>query len=462
MIKGFGDAVVMQDASGLDRAVEDGKEAVESLRSIAAVKGLGGERSAEASKLASVLSQILTDARSLYGAVLGGGALTADRQEQLGAMAGRTEAAKAALAKAREGLAVDLHEQLSILEKRSARQSWLDLIVFVLALGGAGFISWVIVSSITGPLASALELVRGVAGGDLTRDMEVTSHDEIGQILAALNTMTASMRAALVEVRNSAEALTTASEEVANGCRMIAAGTHQSTASLEETSASLEEITATVHQNSDNAKQASELTAAACENATNGGAVVQSAVDAMAEINESSRKIEDILYSIDEIAFQTNLLAVNAAIEAARAGQEGRGFAVVAQEVRALAQRSAVAAKQIKTLITDSVSKVEKGSELVNHSGQTLQEIVGSVKRAAEMVGQISHASSEQATGIEQVNTSVTQMNRVTQSSSEQTDRLSHTAQHVSQKATELKKLLARFILSENPSSFEQPTAARG
>jgi methyl-accepting chemotaxis protein len=182
----------------------------------------------------------------------------------------------------------------------------------------------------------------------------------------------------------------------------------------------------------------------------------------MAEINESSRKIEDILYSIDEIAFQTNLLAVNAAIEAARAGQEGRGFAVVAQEVRALAQRSAVAAKQIKTLITDSVSKVEKGSELVNHSGQTLQEIVGSVKRAAEMVGQISHASSEQATGIEQVNTSVTQMNRVTQSSSEQTDRLSHTAQHVSQKATELKKLLARFILSETPSSSQQPTAARG
>ena len=230
-------------------------------------------------------------------------------------------------------------------------------------------------------------------------------------------------------------------------------------ASLEETSASLEQITAAVRQSADNAQQAAQLAASSKDSALQGQEVVAKAITAMSEINVASAKISDIISTIDEIAFQTNLLAVNAAVEAARAGDEGRGFAVVASEVRSLAQRSAVAAKEIKVLIQDSLRKVEAGSVLVNRSGETLQGIVGSVKRVTDIVGEIAAASAEQSSGIDQVNSAMTQMDQVTQSNSAQTEELSATAESLSEQAAHLMELVNTFTLSHSESSQqEQPT----
>ncbi len=320
-------------------------------------------------------------------------------------------------------------------------------------------ISYLIAHATSRPLGTAVRVLQHVASGDFTERLEVHTTDEIGAMARALNEAMTSISGALHEVRNSANNLAAASEQLANGSASLQAGAESSTASLQETSASLEEITSTVRQNSDSSRQASALTAAACDIATASGEVVESAVDAMAEINESSSKIADIIGSIDEIAFQTNLLAVNAAVEAAHAGEQGRGFAVVAQEVRALAQRSAGAAKQIKSLITESVQKVEKGTNLVNQSGQALRNIVSSVKRASDVVSEISAACMEQATAMDQLATAVSQINRVAQESGHQTERIAAAATNVAHQSTELKQTLSRFVLPESRFSAEKQLA---
>lgn len=253
---------------------------------------------------------------------------------------------------------------------------------------------------------------------------------------------------ALLEVDNVARSLAGVSEELAAAAEELSSGAQQQASSLEETAASLEEITGTVQQNADNAQQANQLSSGARDVAEKGGQVTQRAISGMSEINSSSNKIAAIITTIDEIAFQTNLLALNAAVEAARAGEQGRGFAVVAGEVRNLAQRSAGAAKEIKTLIQDSVDKVESGSELVNQSGKTLDEIVTSVKRVTDIVGEIAAASREQSTGIEQVNRAITQMDHVTQSTASQTEQLSSTAESLAGQARYLRDVVSQFNLN--------------
>jgi PAS domain S-box-containing protein len=301
--------------------------------------------------------------------------------------------------------------------------------------------------------------VGALAAGDFTQSVPDLGTDAVGQMASSLNQAVVAVRTALEGVREVSAQLADASGQLAAASEEIAGGAQEQASSLEETASTLEEITATVRQNSDAAQQARQLASGSKDVAEKGGQVVGSAVDAMGEINQSSKKIADIITTIDEIAFQTNLLALNAAVEAARAGEQGRGFAVVAAEVRNLAQRSATAAKEIKGLIQDSVKKVEAGTELVNRSGSTLDEIVTSVKRVTDIVTEIAAASREQSTGIDQVNKAVTQMDSVTQRNASQTEEMSATAQTLTEQAGQLRELVARFKLSEAARHTPRPAA---
>ena len=283
----------------------------------------------------------------------------------------------------------------------------------VLALTVA--IAWFLTRSITVPLGRALDLANTVASGDLTSRIEVDRRDEAGQLLQALKTMNENLARTVSAVRSGTDTIGTAAAEVAAGNLDLSARTEQQASSLEETASSMEELTSTVKQNADNARQANTLAEAASRVAERGGQVIGDVVGTMEQINASAGKIVDIIGVIDGIAFQTNILALNAAVEAARAGEQGRGFAVVASEVRNLAQRSAAAAKEIKSLIGDSTHAVEAGSKLVGEAGSTMQEIVESVRRVTDIMGEITAASAEQTAGIEQINEAVTQMDQVTQ-----------------------------------------------
>ncbi|ANY15990.1 methyl-accepting chemotaxis protein [Bordetella pseudohinzii] len=265
------------------------------------------------------------------------------------------------------------------------------------------------------PLQRVGEHFEKIASGDLTGRVEARSANEIGQLFAALKRMQESLTRTVSSVRRGVDEIHVGAREIAAGNTDLSSRTEEQAASLEETAASMEQLASTVKQNADNARQANQLAASASDVAERGGAVVSEVVQTMEGISASSRKISEIVSVIDGIAFQTNILALNAAVEAARAGEQGKGFAVVAGEVRSLAQRSAQAAKEIKTLIEDSVGKVAAGSQQVGRAGATMQEIVASVKRVTDIMGEIAAASQEQSSGIEQVNRAVTQMDEVTQ-----------------------------------------------
>jgi methyl-accepting chemotaxis protein len=318
---------------------------------------------------------------------------------------------------------------------------------------------------VTKPLSEIDRVMeRAQKTGDLTVRLEVRRKDEIGKLTERFNGFMETLHGLLLEVSGAAHRVSSAAQQLTSASHQLSSGSQEQASSLEETAASLEEITGTVKQNADNARQANQLAMGSRDVAERGGQVVETAVAAMGEINKSSKKIADIITTIDEIAFQTNLLALNAAVEAARAGEQGRGFAVVAAEVRNLAQRSATAAKEIKALIQDSVGKVESGSELVNKSGQTLQEIVTSVKRVTDIIGEIAAASQEQSTGIDQVNRAVTQMDQIVQSNAAQTEELSSTAQSLTSQARQLQSLVANFKLgerSERRAAVEEPLAPK-
>jgi len=291
-------------------------------------------------------------------------------------------------------------------------------VLLSLAVGAAllaALVGWLISRSISRPLRIAVDAAEQVASGDLSRHIEADSRDETGQLLHALGDMNRALARVVGEVRSGADTIATASGQIASGNQDLSSRTEEQASSLQQTAASMEELTSTVRQNADNARQANQLAVSASEVAVRGGEVVGQVVDTMGSINASSRKIVDIIGVIDGIAFQTNILALNAAVEAARAGEQGRGFAVVASEVRSLAQRSAAAAKEIKQLIDDSVSKVEEGSRQVAEAGSTMDEIVGSVRRVTDIMGEITAASQEQTSGIEQVNQAISQMDQVTQ-----------------------------------------------
>jgi methyl-accepting chemotaxis protein len=325
------------------------------------------------------------------------------------------------------------------------------MLMIALGLIGAliSFIAaWLTTRRIVGPINSAVIAARTVASGDLTGDIKVTSKDEIGQLSQALKDMNDSLVQIVGDVRVGTETIATASAEIAAGNLDLSSRTEHQASSLEETASSMEELTSTVRQNADNARQANQLALSAAEVASKGGAVVAQVVDTMTSINDSSKKIVDIIGVIDGIAFQTNILALNAAVEAARAGEQGRGFAVVATEVRNLAQRSAGAAKEIKELIGDSVMKVDAGAKLVDQAGVTMTEIVASVRRVTDIMGEISSASNEQMSGIEQINEAISQMDQVTQQNAALVEQASAAAATMQEQTEHLSNVVDIFKIS--------------
>jgi methyl-accepting chemotaxis protein len=311
-------------------------------------------------------------------------------------------------------------------------------------------------------LAHATVVARDIARGDLTDVVEVGSRDEIGQLMAALQEMETNLRSMVGAIRGSAHAIGESSAQIAEDSTGLASRAASQTASLEETAASMEELTQGVKQNSDNAAQANELAREASAVAVKGGEVVGAVVDTMGTISTSSKKIADIITVIDGIAFQTNILALNAAVEAARAGEQGRGFAVVATEVRSLAQRSAAAAKEIKTLIAASVANVDSGARLVAEAGETMQGVVQSVRRVTEIMADIATASRDQSQGIEELNDAIAQMDEMTQQNAALVEASSNAANSMRAHAGELEAAVAAFKLGDHvPAAQEDgPVAA--
>jgi len=306
-------------------------------------------------------------------------------------------------------------------------------------------------------VAQTEEVIKAATAGDLTRRLDTRGRSgDLQKLAEGINSLVANLAEIVSNVKEAAGEVLRGAEEISQGNANLSQRTEEQSSSLEQTASSMEEMTSTVKQNADNAGQANQLATAARDQAEKGGAVVGSAVRAMADINESSKKISDIISVIDEIAFQTNLLALNAAVEAARAGEQGRGFAVVATEVRSLAGRSATAAKEIKELIQDSVRKVEDGSLLVTQSGQTLEQIVLSVKKVSDIVAEISAASREQSSGIEQVNKAVMQMDEMTQQNAALVEQATAASQSMADKARGLAEMMSRYDVGDSRSATKE------
>jgi len=323
----------------------------------------------------------------------------------------------------------------------------------VLSAAVLGFALIISIRRTVGSLGLLSQHVQTIGEGDLSQHLTSKRRDEIGVITRALESMRASLSRVVGEVRQGTDTIATASSQIAAGNMDLSSRTEQQASSLEETAASMEELTSTVKQNADNARQANQLAVTASSVAVKGGSVVAQVVDTMSAINTSSKKIVDIIGVIDGIAFQTNILALNAAVEAARAGEQGRGFAVVAAEVRNLAQRSAAAAKEIKTLIGDSVDKVEEGSKQVAEAGKTMDEIVGSVKRVTDIMAEITAASQEQTQGIEQINQAITQMDQVTQQNAALVEEAAAAAASLQEQASGLSQVVSVFKLDNSQQS---------
>ncbi|MFZ6646044.1 methyl-accepting chemotaxis protein [Undibacterium sp. TJN25] len=293
----------------------------------------------------------------------------------------------------------------------------------------------------------AAEIAQSISSGDFTNDIRLQAGDG-SSLLANMHMMQNKLSAIVGQVRHGTETISVASQEIASGNADLSSRTESQASSLEETASSMEELTSTVRQNADNARQANQLVVSASSVAVKGGAVVGQVVTTMGSIKDSSRKIVDIIGVIDGIAFQTNILALNAAVEAARAGEQGRGFAVVASEVRNLAQRSAGAAKEIKTLISDSVDKVDQGSKLVDEAGKTMHEIVTSVQHVADIMSEITAASQEQSSGIEQVNLAITQMDEMTQQNAALVEQAAAAAESMRDQSGQLSDVVSQFKIN--------------
>lgn len=370
----------------------------------------------------------------------------------------------------------DLLTDLAKLKEARAKQASDDttamyessrMLMIMLVLGSsiAGIVLGMLITrfltrQLGGEPVYAVGVAEHISAGDLTVDIAVKPGDQ-SSLLFAMKTMRDSLVNIVTQVRSGTDTIATASSQISSGNLDLSSRTEEQASSLEETASSMEELTSTVKQNADNARQANTLAMSASEVAIRGGDVVSQVVSTMDSITESSRKIADIIGVIDGIAFQTNILALNAAVEAARAGDQGRGFAVVASEVRTLAQRSAAAAKEIKLLIDDSVEKVNGGSRQVAEAGVTMDEIVTSVKRVTDIMGEIASASNEQSAGIEQINMAINQMDEVTQQNAALVEEAAAASQSMQDQAASLSRVVGVFKLNGVQNAMQNATAAR-
>jgi methyl-accepting chemotaxis protein len=362
---------------------------------------------------------------------------------------------QAALGRLLEWEQVEIDRSSRHIDLIAGQSRILLLIVEIAALLFGVSCAWLLTRSIIRPIKQAVELSHKVANGDLTTEIKIKSRDEVGQLLMSLQSMNSNLRNIVSNVRTSTMTIATASRAIAVGNMDLSSRTESQASALEETASAMEELISTVRSNADNAREASALASSASLIAIEGGGVVDLVVQTMREINASSKKIVDIISVIDSIAFQTNILALNAAVEAARAGEQGRGFAVVASEVRSLAQRSAAAAKEIKSLIDDSVRRVSNGSSQVERAGATMINIVTSVKRVTSIVHEISEASQEQAAGIEQVNDTITQLDNVTQQNSALVVKAASAAEAMQLEADNLTGLVSVFLTDSSEAVTE-------
>ena len=342
-----------------------------------------------------------------------------------------------------------------------AQRATLVSIVLMLAVGAAGALVGVFLSRrIVRPVDDALQLARAIAAGDLTSHVAVAGNDEIAQLLTALTAMQSSLSGVVGNVRANSESVSTAAAEISQGSNDLSVRTEEQASALQQAASSMEQLGSTVRQNAENALSANQLALGASTVARKGGDVVGEVVETMKGINDSSKRIVDIIGVIDGIAFQTNILALNAAVEAARAGEQGRGFAVVASEVRSLAQRSADAAKEIKSLISASVERVEHGTALVDRAGVTMTEIVNSIARVTDIMGEISAASSEQSDGVGQISQAITQMDQATQQNAALVEESAAAAESLRDQAQQLVQVVAVFKL-DGATSAANASAAR-
>ncbi len=359
---------------------------------------------------------------------------------------------------------VDLNEKgahdASLQSQASYDTAWQAIAVAMVVLCAMGLTQAMILAN---GLGNAVNQTVGqldrLAAGDLTQGVDAQRQDEIGDLQRALARTIEALRNIVQDVRSGAESVATASSQIAQGTSDLSGRTEEQASSLEQTAAAIEEMAGTVSTNADNARQANQLASAASEVALKGGGLVSQVVENMAAIQMSSRKISDIIGVIDGIAFQTNILALNAAVEAARAGEQGRGFAVVAGEVRSLAQRSANAAREIKTLINDSVEKVNAGSELVNSAGGTIQDVVLQVRKVTDLVGEIAHASAEQSQGVAQVNQAVGQLDQMTQQNAALVEESMAAAESLRTQASRLAESMSFFQLATALGESRHPSA---
>jgi methyl-accepting chemotaxis protein len=344
--------------------------------------------------------------------------------------------------------------------KGSRNTTWMMALAALLAAGFAVWLSWLMQMKMVAELTRAAAIAKEVAAGNLAVDTTSDRQDEVGDLMRALAEMESSLVKVVTAVRQGSEGVSTASSEIAHGNLDLSSRTESQASALEQTAASMEQLSSAVKQNAESARQANQLAMSASSVAVQGGEVVSQVVETMKGINESSRKIADIISVIDGIAFQTNILALNAAVEAARAGEQGRGFAVVASEVRSLAGRSAEAAKEIKNLINASVERVEQGTKLVDQAGTTMTEVVGSIRRVTDLMGEISVASNEQSLGVAQVGEAVAHMDQATQQNAALVEEMAAAASGLKNQAQDLVQVVAVFRLGETHRAIQAPPRA--